>query len=668
MATKLWGPMLTGLAQGFGDYQQQQEDLAYTRQARMNQLAGQQLENQSRALQNQQQQQVLQNATLTAQFAQQGLQDAANPSDAGQQAAYQAVPAGGAQVVSAASNPARIAYGNFKPQGPLSVQQLSGLDEKYGLPTGTAYGLMAAESAGNPNAVSPKGAQGLFQVMPSTAAQPGYGLKAFDPKDPDGALSYFAKLYQKAGGDMTKALAYWNAGPGGNPNNPETQGFIPRVQKNAQLFAASQQLDQSKRQPTPADQMNAVNDAGVAAPVTAYQRATQAQNQQIQAALASAKRAEQAGYPQLAQQFYTRANQLQEQQVELQTKTLGVQKAANTEVANLASGVKDQDSYNNLRRQLQQNPAMQSAVAGLNLTGDYSLDRNKLQTLAERTLTLKDQQDLSFRNQELQLKQQQAQREQQKADAPKIAQQQAIAADENRQKTLKQSGIPFAPSIAATAPVGTTTQQMQQASQAIQKANAAALQKTQAGDAANKQITQLTTQLIGLLDKPNPVTTGGLTRIPGVGALTTTFEPDRQLFDKVSNQLITSMQNAQASAGGGRSSFTAAMFDRIKVQKPNLDLAPDVNRQIGLELYAGAAVEQNRASFVREYLQANPDAPVASAQVQWANYEQSLGPSFIVDATAPDGFRPNFAGVPKLPDGRPNPNYKDYHDYFRGNQ
>ncbi len=257
----LWGAMLSGLNTGLQNYQTSQEDLAYTRQARMQDLQKGQLQNQAQTLQNTAAQQQLQNADLTHKYWVAALKDSSQPAPQPgptvANAPQQAAPAQQGQAVAQQSTgSANVTYGNFKPAGPLSVQQLAGLDQKYGLPTGTAYGLMAAESSGNPDAQGPvrggQRAQGLFQVQPTTAAQPGYGLKPFDPKDPDGAMSYFAKMYQKAGGDMPKALAYWNAGPGGNPNNPETQAFIPRVQKGAQTFAQAQQLDQAKQQPTPA--------------------------------------------------------------------------------------------------------------------------------------------------------------------------------------------------------------------------------------------------------------------------------------------------------------------------------------------------------------------------------------------------------------------------------
>jgi soluble lytic murein transglycosylase-like protein len=671
MAVKLWGPMLTGLAQGFQDYQTQQEDLSYTRQMRMNQLAGQQLQNQDQSLKNQAAQQQLQNASLTHNYWVNALQD--NGTGAGDAAASQAAPQGGANVAQGGgmpqqqqqgggNAPAQVTYGNFKPNGPLSVQQLKGLDDKYGLPSGTAYGLMSAESSGNPNAVSNKGAQGLFQVMPSTAAQPGYGLKPFDPKDPDGAMSYFAKMYQKAGGDMSKALAYWNAGPGGNPNNPETQGFIPKVQKGMQQFASANSLDQSRQQPTPADQITAREAAGANTPVTAYQQATQAQGQQIQTMLRAAQNADKDGHPELAQSFRTQASALQDQQIALQKKSLDVQKDANTQTEKLAGGVNDQSSYNNFRQQIAQNPAMQSAVAGLNLTGDYSLDRNKLQTIADRATSLKDQQELALKQSELQLKQQTAQRAQQKEDQPRIAQQQAIAQDTTRKQTLTAKGIPFAPSITATAPVGTTQAQLQQAQKQIATQNAAYDKANAPVVAGSKNVRDQAAQAFVMVDKGG-LDTGGV----GMGMRESIGGPlldaKQQEFVKLTNGLIQSMQQMAAANGGARSAGTAAMYANFARAKPNLTLSPEANKVVAHGLYVGAASQVQMNQYLDEFRQANPDAPVQAGVMAYRSYEQALGPTLVFDP-ATKSMVPNMAGIPNLEDGSPNPNYKDYHVFF----
>ncbi|KIG04886.1 Lytic transglycosylase catalytic [Burkholderia sp. MR1] len=99
--------------------------------------------------------------------------------------------------------------------------------------------MMTQESSGNPNAVSPKGATGLMQLMPDTAKEMGVN----DPKDPlqniIGGAKYMGRLLDKYG-DVNTALAAYNAGPGavdkagGIPNFPETQAYVQRISANYQ--------------------------------------------------------------------------------------------------------------------------------------------------------------------------------------------------------------------------------------------------------------------------------------------------------------------------------------------------------------------------------------------------------------------------------------------------
>lgn len=76
---------------------------------------------------------------------------------------------------------------------------------------------MMGESGGNPNAVSPKGARGLMQVMPSTARDPGFGIRPSNGTPADDVRvgqEYRAKMEQRYGGDPAKMWASYNAGPG----------------------------------------------------------------------------------------------------------------------------------------------------------------------------------------------------------------------------------------------------------------------------------------------------------------------------------------------------------------------------------------------------------------------------------------------------------------------
>ena len=78
--------------------------------------------------------------------------------------------------------------------------------------------IIYQESKGDPKAKSPVGAQGLMQIMPNTAKQPGYGIKplqdAYDPEDNVRfGTEYFYALKNKYGNTRDALIAY-NWGPG----------------------------------------------------------------------------------------------------------------------------------------------------------------------------------------------------------------------------------------------------------------------------------------------------------------------------------------------------------------------------------------------------------------------------------------------------------------------
>jgi soluble lytic murein transglycosylase-like protein len=95
--------------------------------------------------------------------------------------------------------------------------------------------VIRAESAGNPRARSPKGAQGLMQLMPSTADRLGV-RDAFDPaSNVEGGTRHLRALLELYNGDAVKALAAYNAGTErvaqyrGVPPYPETRAYVRRV-------------------------------------------------------------------------------------------------------------------------------------------------------------------------------------------------------------------------------------------------------------------------------------------------------------------------------------------------------------------------------------------------------------------------------------------------------
>jgi len=104
-----------------------------------------------------------------------------------------------------------------------------------GVDPGLVTAVVQIESAFLPEAVSPKGALGLMQLMPATAAE----LGVTDPFEPDQNLAagvrHLSSLLSRYDGDVRRALAAYNAGAasvdrhGGIPPYPETRAYVERV-------------------------------------------------------------------------------------------------------------------------------------------------------------------------------------------------------------------------------------------------------------------------------------------------------------------------------------------------------------------------------------------------------------------------------------------------------
>src|ERR1700751_510269 len=122
------------------------------------------------------------------------------------------------------------------PDGP-SADLIRAAAEKHGVDENLIHRMILVESNFNPKAVSRKSALGLMQLLPETAAQ--YSVrKGFHPaQNIDGGTHYMKDLLARYHGDLSLALAAYNAGPqmiqryGGIPPFPETQNYVRRVAK-----------------------------------------------------------------------------------------------------------------------------------------------------------------------------------------------------------------------------------------------------------------------------------------------------------------------------------------------------------------------------------------------------------------------------------------------------
>jgi soluble lytic murein transglycosylase-like protein len=106
------------------------------------------------------------------------------------------------------------------------------------------HSVIRVESNYDPYAVSPKGALGLMQLIPSTARR--FGVSdVFDPADNiQGGARYLKYLLELYKGDKALALAAYNAGEGavshygGIPPFPETRNYVTQVRKRLEETAA----------------------------------------------------------------------------------------------------------------------------------------------------------------------------------------------------------------------------------------------------------------------------------------------------------------------------------------------------------------------------------------------------------------------------------------------
>jgi soluble lytic murein transglycosylase-like protein len=123
-------------------------------------------------------------------------------------------------------------------QHPLAVQTIEAARNR-GVAPDLLLAVVAAESGFDPNARSPKGAEGVTQILPATARDPGFGVAPLKEKTVAEYLrfgaDYLVAMLTRYGGNRRKALAAYNAGPGtvdrhrGIVPYAETQRYVARI-------------------------------------------------------------------------------------------------------------------------------------------------------------------------------------------------------------------------------------------------------------------------------------------------------------------------------------------------------------------------------------------------------------------------------------------------------
>ena len=138
-------------------------------------------------------------------------------------------------VATMAPDPAEALTIIAPPSSPINYTAvLNATASRHSISPALLEAVVWQESRWHPQALSPKGAMGLTQLMPATARALGV-----DPRDPvanlDGGARYLRQMLDRFGGNLEKTLAAYNAGPGrveranGIPAIAETRNYVSAI-------------------------------------------------------------------------------------------------------------------------------------------------------------------------------------------------------------------------------------------------------------------------------------------------------------------------------------------------------------------------------------------------------------------------------------------------------
>jgi soluble lytic murein transglycosylase-like protein len=598
------GTALNGISQGFNQYQQQQYQNQQQQQLQNAQIQQMQANtDQTRAKTAIEQDQVAQQQAAremlpkALQYAKDALSQMADPAES-----YNQQPSPS----TAQAQPLSLGGMAQQPQG-------AGKE-------GLLDALKSVESGGKLNAVSPAGAKGPYQFMDATAKQYGVQDPFNEAQSRAGADKMLSHLTDKYG-DTTKALQAYNWGEGnmdaylktgkgvnGQAMPQETQQYANKV-----LSRANKLNDPELTGPA----ATAANNLRTADGKVPDDIRTTAVKQQKSIADTLDKMSEfymMNGNVDMADQFATKAQKARAIEVQQRQEAYKEKKESITQIGSMVSTVNSQSDWTGTLAAIKSDPVMRANLQGLNITGVYEQDKHAIDSLKQRTLTVKDQEDLKLKVDSSDMKYAQAQMKQQKFDMDKTREDAFMDDQMRKAEGARKAGIPKDPVPDGLLDPKTRTR----VAPKIQGDNTKMEAEDNNGARSARNAVQILNQLDGLYKQ-------GLRTGPVIGEYNLrTGEDLTGKFNKLSNQLVQDIQ----SSIPGTSAKTAAMYKNLVMSKPDPSKPPGVNQEI-IEDYRNRMTEElSRVEFYNQYQNYNN---VRADAGKWWNQYTAKYPQYTYD-------------------------------------